>query len=180
MVTQASFVLITGQQINLSHVGATVKQYSGTEKLDNTTAIAENAIDGILEKNSGRGHGFLKCSSTLLKNTKKRPWLQVDLKNGYFITEIKLILRNVKTHRTWQNGLTVHVTNTSLTSPSSALSSSVNTLSLCGQPYSSLGDHTPVFPCDFPHTSQYVLLTLPQPQSRASLQVCKIKVFGKT
>ena len=173
------FVFITGQQVNLSHVGATVKQYPGRVKLDNTTMTAENAINSILEQNSGRGHGFLKCSSTLRKNIAKRPWFLVDLKNNYFITDIKLFLRKGKKHRAKQIDLTVHVTNTRLRSRSRALSSSVNASNRCGKPYSSVQDKIPVFPCDFPRTSQYVVLTLPQPQSRALLQVCEIQVFGK-
>lgn len=138
---------------------------------------ASNAINGILERNSGPGHGFLTCSSTLLRNS-ERPWLQVDLKKPYFITEIELFLRRGEERRHWQQGLTVHVTNTPLRfrPVTSAL---VNVLNRCGEPYSSPIDQTPKFPCYYLHPSQYVVLTLLQAHSFSGLQVCEIQVFGE-
>ncbi len=160
-------------------MGATAKQYPGTEEREDLIARAENAINGILEHNSGPDNGFLTCSSTTIKEPyKKSMWLQVDLKRRYFISEIELWLREGDIRRSWQRGLTVHVTNTPLGS-SSGTSTLINPQNRCGQLYASYKDQSPKFPCYFPQSSQYVVLSLLWLSENSVLQVCEIQVFGE-
>ena len=167
---------VTGILINLKEENASVWQYPGNFKIGDISATADKAINGLLENNSA-AEGVVNCASTAL-NARQQHWFQIDLKRDYFITEIALWLREGEFRRKWQTGLTVYVSNTSVTTSNGyVLPASLS--SRCGVPYKTTQGKHPVFPCYFDHASRYVILSLQRQHGDGILQLCEVQVFGK-
>ena len=156
--------MFSALKINMTAIGATATLYP------DPYTNASNAIDG----NTRIGHsgvtGWERCASTNIeqRDIVELKYLKIDLENLYYISAIRLHLRdNHKTfsRQSWQNGLTVELIN----------SSSAVKGTQCGSTYNAARHgQSPSFTCS--NTALGILITLRQ--KREPLQICEVEAFG--
>ena len=132
------------------------------------TAVAINAIDGIIPSDSGgSAENFMKCA---IASYSALTEIRVKLSNEYMIMSIKLYLRNGTDRQSHQNGMKVTVEDK-------------NGQKLqCGETYNQTNQgQDPTFQCRNGILSRFVRLTLdhtkPRPVKNKPIQICELEVF---
>jgi hypothetical protein len=151
-------------KLNLTALEVNITLYPDVYELSK----ASNAIDGNTEIGKSGVTGFENCATTSIKYTyNELKYLKIDFIKPYYISAIRLHLRDGPFRQAWQRGLSVELVNSS---------TSVSGMQ-CGDPYVYNGANhgqSPIFHC-FNMASGILLVLRQKPNP---LQICEIEVFG--